>query len=188
MYKIGEVYMRRRFANSANNGVNEFYQKRIENDYFCGYACYLKMKNVIKPLKVNDGEFQACLLDENYEWLELYPDNENYAITIMFDDNNNLIEYYFDIAREVGILNGMPYEDDLYLDVVVTPKGEILLLDEDELKSAYDRKEVSKEEYEMAYRVANKIIEKGKNKKYLDELTKFTTKYLKILRGDKDVL
>ena len=35
---------------------------------------------------------------------------------------------------------------------------------------------------------ANKIIEKGKNKKYLDELTKFTTKYLKILRGDKDVL
>ena len=51
-----------------------------------------------------------------------------------------------------------------------------------------ENKEVSKEEYEMAYRVANKIIEKGKNKKYLDELTKFTTKYLKILRGDKDVL
>ena len=58
----------------------------------------------------------------------------------------------------------------------------------DEFIKLAENKEVSKEEYEMAYRVANKIIEKGKNKKYLDELTKFTTKYLKILRGDKDVL
>ena len=91
-------------------------------------------------------------------------------------------------AEELGVEDGIPYEDDLYLDVVIVPDGRIHVLDEDELKSAYDRKEVSKEEYEMAYRVANKIIEKGKNKKYLDELTKFTTKYLKILRGDKDVL
>ena len=67
-------------------------------------------------------------------------------------------------AEELGVEDGIPYEDDLYLDVVIVPDGRIHVLDEDELKSAYDRKEVSKEEYEMAYRVANKIIEKGKNR------------------------
>ena len=186
MYKIGEVYMRRRFANSANNGVNEFYQKRIENDYFSGYACYLKMKNVIKPLKVNDGEFQACLLDENYEWLELYPDNENYAITIMLDDNNNLIEYYFDIAREVGILNGVPYEDDLYLDMLIKPDGSYLVLDEEELIDAYNSLNITKEELDMAYNTLEKLKEKYVNN--FEELTKLTDLiYREFVNKDKSL-
>ena len=106
----------------------------------------------------------------------------------MFDENDNIAEWYFDIAKEVGEDDGIPYEDDLYIDVVIVPDGRIHILDEDELKSAYDRKEVSKNEYEMAYKVVNGIIEKGKNRKYLDELTKFTKKYLKKLKGDKNVL
>ena len=186
MCKIGEVYMRKRFANSANNGVNLFYQKRIEKDYFCGYACYLKMKNVINPLKVNDGEFQACLLDENYEWLELYPDNENYAITIMFDDNNNLIEYYFDIAREVGILNGIPYEDDLYLDMLIKPDGSYLVLDEEELIDAYNSLDITKEELDMAYNILEKLKEKYVNN--FEELIKLTDLiYREFVNKDKSL-
>ena len=29
--------------------------------------------------------------DNNYEWFELYPDNDKYALTIMFDNYNNLL-------------------------------------------------------------------------------------------------
>ena len=107
--------MKKRFANAVKEGINEYYIKRVEEKYFNGYICLVKMKNVKKPWIVKDDELEDCILDENYEWLEIYPDNEKYAITAMFDDNNNLIEWYFDISKNVGIENGIPYEDDLYI-------------------------------------------------------------------------
>ena len=76
----------------------------------------------------------------------------------------------------------MPYEDDLYLDVVVTSTGEIILLDEDELQAAYDRLEVNKEDYDMAYKEANQLMKKLENKK--DKLEAFTTKYLQEFKED----
>lgn len=183
------ITLKKRYAIARNNKdilESDFKNIRVDDEEFKGNISLLTIKKVKKEWRI-DVE-QRCILANNYNWLEIYPDGKNFCITTMFDENDNIAEWYFDIAREIGEDNGMPYEDDLYLDVVIVPDGRIHILDEDELKSAYDRKEVSKEEYEMAYRVANKIIEKGKNKKYLDELTKFTTKYLKILRGDEDVL
>lgn len=183
------ITLKKRYAIARNNKdilESDFKNIRVDDEEFKGNISLLTIKKVKKEWRI-DVE-QRCILANNYNWLEIYPDGKNFCITTMFDENDNIAEWYFDIAREIGEDSGMPYEDDLYLDVVIVPDGRIHILDEDELKSAYDRKEVSKEEYEMAYRVANKIIEKGKNKKYLDELTKFTTKYLKILRGDKDVL
>ena len=102
----------------------------------------------------------------------MYPDNSNYALTIMFDDNENLIEWYFDIAKKVGIENGVPYEDDLYLDMVITPQGSKLILDEDELQEALNRGEITKEDATLAY----KTLE-GLDKKYVqdkDELIALT--------------
>lgn len=183
------ITLKKRYAIARKNKdilESDFKNIRVDDEEFKGNISLLTIKKVKKEWRI-DVE-QRCILANNYNWLEIYPDGKNFCITTMFDENDNIAEWYFDIAREIGEDNGMPYEDDLYLDVVIVPDGRIHILDEDELKSAYDRKEVSKEEYEMAYRVANKIIEKGKNKKYLDELTKFTTKYLKILRGDEDVL
>ena len=85
-------------------------------------------------------------------------------------------------AREIGKENGLPYEDDLYLDVVETPKGEIILLDEDELKEALDRRELTKEEYENAYKEAEKLMNILEKKK--EKLKEFTDKYFKIMLGD----
>lgn len=38
----------------------------------------------------------------------------------------------------------MPYFDDLYLDVVLLPSGDMYLLDEDELEEAYANGNISK--------------------------------------------
>ena len=86
------------------------------------------------------------------------------------------IEWYFDIARSIGKENNIPYEDDLYLDVLVKSNGEIVLLDEDELKEAYERLEITKEEYDEAYKTANDLINKVKGNK--EKLRQFTDKYL----------
>ena len=118
-----------------------------------------------------------CIANDNYKWLEFYDYNKKYRLSAMYNDKNEIIEWYFDIAREIGKENGKPYEDDLYLDVVLTPEGEIKLLDEDELKEAYNRFEVSKADYDMAYEEARKLMNLLKNKK--NELQKFTDKYLK---------
>ena len=50
------------------------------------------------------------------------------------------------------------------------------MLDEDELKEAYERLEITKEEYDEAYKTANDLINKVKGNK--EKLRQFTDKYL----------
>jgi predicted RNA-binding protein associated with RNAse of E/G family len=110
-------------------------------------------------------------------WLEFYDYNSKVKLTAIYDNNNEIIEWYFDIAREIGKENGVPFEDDLYLDVVVTPNGNISLLDEDELKEAFDRFEVNEEDYDMAYNEAEQLMNILKYNK--EKLKDFTEKHLK---------
>lgn len=140
--------MKKRFANAVE-GI--YKQKRVNNETFKGYICNVKIQNVKKPLVVNNGLSNVCIKDNNYEWFELYPDNANYAITIMYDNKNNLIEWYFDIAKEIGTQNGIPYEEDLYLDMVVLPNGQKLILDEEELYAALKSGEIQPKEINLAY-------------------------------------
>lgn len=161
--------MKRRFANSIEG---DYFQERIDNDYFKGYACFIKIKNVKKPLIVYNGITNICIKDENYEWIEVYPENEKYAITIMFDDNDNLIEWYFDIAKNMGLENGIPFEDDLYLDMIITPAGEKRVIDENELKEAFNNDEITQEDLDSAYQTLELLENKYVNN--LDELVKFT--------------
>ena len=125
-----------------------------------------------KPLIVNDSIKDICIKDTNYEWIEVYPDNGKYAITIMFDDKGNLIEWYFDIAKNTGLENGIPYEDDLYLDMIITPSGKMIVIDEDELISAYNNSIITKDDFDGAY----KTLEELKNKyvENFDELLNLT--------------
>lgn len=177
----GEINMKKRLADGVNNGNNEYFQKRIDNEYFNGYVCLVKIKNVEKPWLISNDGFNVCILDENYEWLEIYPDNEKYAITVMYDDKQNLIEWYFDMIKSRGIENGIPYIDDLYLDLVIGPKGEKVVLDEDELKNALDRNEITLEEFEMAYMTLRKL--ENKYVENQEELIELTTKLFKEIKN-----
>lgn len=161
--------MKRRFANQVEG---EYLQERVNDDYFKGYVSYIKIKDVQKPLIVNNGKNEICIKDENYEWFEVYPDNEKYVITIIFDDNNNLIEWYFDISKNIGIENGIPYEDDLYLDMIITPNGEKIVIDENELLEALRNGDIIKEDVDSAYFTLSYLENKYVNN--LDELVKFT--------------
>ena len=64
----------------------------------------------------------------------------------------------------------------MYLDVVVTPSGDVILLDEDEFKEAYDRKEMTQNEFDEAYKIAYDLMKKLKNNK--DKLQQYTDNYL----------
>ena len=163
--------MKRRFANAVEG---HYTQKRIDKDFFSGYVSNIKLQNITNPLVVNNGIAKVCIKDNNYEWFEVYPDNSNYAITIMFDDKKNLIEWYFDIAKEIGVENGIPYEDDLYLDMIILPNGNKLMLDEEELLTALNKGEISQKDVDLAYSTI-KILEEKYVKNFKD-LVEFTNR------------
>lgn len=90
----------------------------------------------------------------------------------MFDDNNNLIEWYFDISKKVGVENGIPFEDDLYLDMIITPTGEKIVIDENELLEAFNIGNITQEDVDSAYQTLSYLENKYVNN--LEELVKFT--------------
>lgn len=170
--------MKRRYANKIEG---DYIQKRIEEEYFKGYVCKVKIKNVSSPFIVNNGLSKICIKDNDYEWFEVYPDNANYAITIMFDDNANLIEWYFDIAKEVGIENNIPYEDDLYLDMLIMPNGQKIVLDEDELIEALDLGKIMQSDVDLAYKTLEQLENKYVNN--FEYLVEFTNKLCEIFES-----
>lgn len=183
---IVEVYwcsLKKRFANSSRNGNilnSKYVNLRVDDTDFNGNISLLKIEEVKKPWIVNDFNRDDKILDLGYYWLEIYKDNANFAITSIYNENEEIVEWYFDIAREVGEENGIPYEDDFFLDVVLKNDGKVLLLDEDDLQDVYVSKKITKEEYDMAYLVANRIYKEAPKK--LKSLKSFTDKYLLILK------
>ncbi len=165
--------MKRRYADNRQNKdilSRDIIVKRVDNDIVNGYVTKMVLTEVSRSWSVDIEN--RTILDNQYIWLGVYPDNENYCITAMYDENKNIKEWYFDIVFKNGIEDGMPYEDDLYLDVVIVHDGRIHILDEDELIDAYNNKEINKKDLNKAYRTKDLIIEKYCNN--VDKLLKET--------------
>ena len=78
-----------------------------------------------------------------------------------------------------GVENGVPYIYDLYLDLVIKSNGKEVVLDEDELKEALNNRDISKNDFNMAYKTMKKIQDKYRNN--LGELIELTNKLYKEL-------
>jgi len=170
------ISLKKRYADRhvGRRSLNTIYKiESIISKDFVGDICYYHFKDVKDKITIPNGK---SIMDNEYKWLEFYDYNSKIKLTAIYDENSRIIEWYFDIARRIGKENNVPYEDDLYLDVVVTPRGEVFLLDEDDLKVAYNRFEVNKEDYDMAYKEANQLMKRLEGNK--DELEQFTNKYL----------
>lgn len=170
------ISLKKRYADRyvGNRASADLKMISTTDDYFSGDIYYYDFINVKEKILIPNGK---CIMDNNYKWLEFYDYSSKVKLTAIYDENSKIIEWYFDIAREIGKDNGVPYEDDLYLDVVVTPNGDIKLLDEDELKEAYNKREMTKEKFKNAYKEAENLMNKLKNNK--DKLKDYTDKYLK---------
>lgn len=169
--------MKRRFANAINNGNIDYQQKYVNTPTFQGYISLVKIKEVQNPLIVNNGEKMVCIINTDYTWLELYPEKGNFALTIMFDEKGKLIEWYFDIAKNIGLENNIPYEDDLFLDLVVEPSGKIHILDKEELEIALENQIITQDDFNLANNVLSELQLKFVKHKYaLKDLTCFACK------------
>lgn len=169
--------MKKRYANRHKlNHPNSdliYLLKSVEDKNFKGDISFYDFKNTDIKITTPKGKI---IIDKNYKLLEFYDYSSKIKLSTFYDKDNNIIEWYFDIANEIGKENGVPYEEDLYLDVVVKANGDIVLLDEDELEDALKTNDITKEQYEMAYKEANNLIDILKVKK--EKLRSFTNYYL----------
>lgn len=135
----------------------EYAQSYVETTEFTGYITLLNLLEVTEPLWVQYGEKRVCIVDVNYMWLQHFPIGKNYSVTTMFDANGEIVQWYIDICYEVGIENDVPWMDDLILDIVVLPTGEIIQLDEDELEEALESGCINQKMYVLAQDEATRI-------------------------------
>lgn len=155
--------MRRRLISKTYlKGVNE-YDLKI---YFNLEDCYISVKKILdidNPFIING----LCIIDNNYYIMEVIPKNENYSMSLFFNDKRKRLEYYFDISLENGIdeESKIPYYDDLYLDVVINiNEKKVKVLDEDELQEALHNNEISINDFELANKTKDLLLDEIKNK------------------------
>ena len=177
--------MKLKYADYPNwNRVNKktYINKHFDNEDFTGNISLLIAEEVKQKLVVNKANRELVILDNNFKWLEIYPENNpNIAVSAAIDDKDKIIEWYIDIAKSTHLTeNGVPYIEDLYLDIVVYPSGKIEMLDEDELKEALNNKYISKSDFNLAYNVANRVIKEIEGK--TEEITNFTNKYYELFK------
>ena len=130
-----------------------------------------------RELRVDCAGKEILLAGPGYKWLIYLPMGERWCITAFYSPANELLEWYFDISRSNFIdQHGMPCIDDIFLDLVILPDGQAVTVDADELQEAYDKAEITQDDFNNAYVVHDQI----KNSKWgnVDFLCEISRKLL----------
>lgn len=125
--------------------------KLVNNETVQGYIGLIDIKEVSMPQiwKFNGQSIVVC--HNGYRWLSILPHNEYYCITAMMNDKNQILLWYIDMIWTQGVDNdSIPYFNDLYLDLVIYPTGEIIEDDMDELKEALQKEDITLEQFNLA--------------------------------------
>lgn len=159
--------MKRKWANRVD--WKRIRKSRYESIYlsnreFEGYVTCFIIEEIREPLCVKVNNNWVCVADAGYCWLQHFPEGSHYSMTTMFDSQGQVVQWYIDICKQLGVGDevggeGVPWLDDLYLDIVIGPTGVVELIDEDELEEALLQGEITQEEYKLAWREARRLLE-----------------------------
>lgn len=119
----------------------------------------IEIKAVRSPLTVPILNKKVLVCDAGYRWLQILPENRDYSITVMYDRQWRILQYYFDINLKHFLEPGNARRLDIYLDVLALPDGRYELVDEADIKRARKRREVSKEQFDFAYNTAHDVMD-----------------------------
>ncbi len=123
----------------------------MADDNFVGVVSLITMIEVNPISTWNFPDKSIDVTNEGYRWLQLMPKGEAYVVTMIMNDKNQVELWYIDMVAGTGRdKDGVAYFDDLYLDLVLRLDGSIIVDDIDELVEAYNKGDISKEEYQLA--------------------------------------
>lgn len=116
-----------------------------------GKESLLVIREVTGPLVVHDAGEDVLIVERDYAWVQIALEGLPFWLTAMYDDRGRLIQIYFDITA------GNRFDDpddptfvDMYLDIVVNSRGELYVMDRDELDAALAAGDVTQEEWNQA--------------------------------------
>lgn len=141
---------------------HRFYCTTVNEPAFKGIVTLYCMDRVNAPLMVEYFGRKTVIADTGYSWLKHFSAGEqHFTVTTQFDAQQQIIAWYIDICLRTGIdQNHIPWMDDLFLDIVVSPAMEIEVKDADELLAARESGLISREEFAMAWVETNKLLER----------------------------
>lgn len=173
--------MKRKYADYPN--WERVLEKDYKNKYFnnSDFKGNISLLTAVKVKEKLVDEDKLILIDDGFKWLEIYPENnKNIAVSVSINNKDEILKWYFDIAKDSGLTEqGIPYIDDLYLDIILTPTEEIRIIDKEELQEALDKNIITQSDFDLAYKVANNLINQLNGKQ--NEIVEFTKKYFKLL-------
>ncbi len=140
---------------------HRFYTSYLDTAEYRGYITLFCMDAVTAPRVVEYCHRQTCIVDAGYSWLKQFPaEDQHFTVTTHFDASGQVLAWYIDICLRTGIgPDNIPWLDDLYLDLVVSPTLEIEVKDADELLAARESGDISTAEFDLAWRESNRLIE-----------------------------
>ena len=154
--------MKRKFADRSpwpRVLARRFTVEYMDTLEFHGYVSLLCLDQVREPLWARKSKQPVCIADTGYVWLQHFPVAQHHTITSMFDASGNVVQWYIDICKQQGLTEmGVPWFDDLYLDIIVLPSGEIEVFDADELDDALQAKVISPADHNFAWQEVNRLV------------------------------
>ena len=153
-----------------------YYQMRIDHELFHGLVCLIRFTDGEKNYWATPKAGRIQVTGEGMTWLELIPDDTRRVITVMyFPDGTHGPErqnYPLTASEEyqpsiwyVDIIEGTEYDEDgiaafidKYLDLIITPEGDVKVDDRDELDAVYASGELTKEQYDAALAEGEDIL------------------------------
>ena len=124
-----------------------------------GYVTLLCLDRVREPLWVTHQGRQLCIVDDGYTWLQQFPTGTQYTVTTQFDADGQVAQWYIDICLQHGVdASGIPWWDDLFLDVVIFPNGECQIIDGEELDAALQSGVIDDSQHRLAWTEATKLV------------------------------
>ncbi len=140
-----------------------YVHEQVENKVFKGHVTLLQLIEVTSPLDVRYGDETIRIADAGYVWVQQFPSDAHHAVTSMFDATGQLVQTYFDICLRTGVEDGRIYWEDLFLDLIVLPSGQVLLIDTDELEAAQEQGIISQAENALAWAEAKRLQKQLQN-------------------------
>jgi uncharacterized protein len=181
----GTFMLKRKYGNRRDwkrVTQRKYAQTHLNTKNFQGDLTLLNTVKVKEPFITRYGEKEICIVDNGYMWLQHFPLGKFHSVTTMFDSYGHVVQWYIDICLENGVEDGIPWMDDLFLDIVVLPSGEIFLLDEEELENAFNIGMLSKCIYDLAWNESRTIMKQLNNNQF--PLIKLAHEHKKMLEKE----
>lgn len=136
----------------------DFACRRVSVPGFTGRAGLLRIHAVTKPQYWHVAGKSLVIADAGMVWLSLLPEEGRYCIGAMLDRRGRPVLWYIDMIDAQGTdADGVPWFDDLYLDLVVKPDGFIHEDDRDELDEALRAGDITPAQHRMAIDTADML-------------------------------